>query len=266
MLQGHVTRSPSYIFLDVLEDGDLAAFLLASEGNGGKLLRHTARGSGRPEEMWRSFLERIKNGEGVVPVLICCTGDPAAIRAIRAVYADALIQVSLSHRLRALGEQLSREGRSHCLDECRRIFSALDRPSAVLRFRAWRDRWLSRGERGVRTLEGDLGWCLTFYRFPPELRRTIRSLHLLRRASRAARAVQAPSPAHDPPPEVEPLPQAPPAQTGDGILVHVDTLVAESTFAQTLEPYRRDRLRVAQTASAIASAIGLAARLVGRGH
>lgn len=264
MLLGHVSGAPSYLFLDVLEDGEQAAFLLRGEADQGMFLRRPVRGTA--EESWRALLAHISGAEGVLPALICCNGDPAAIRAIRAVHPDALIQISLSHRLRALRRELSAPGRMHCLAECRRIFAAPDRSSAVVRFRAWRDRWLSRGERGVRTLEGDLGWCLTFYRFPPGLRRTIRSLRLLRVASRAARAAQVPSLAHPPSPEGEPILQEPPVGEGDGIIVHVDSLITDPTLAQTLRQYRRDGLRVAQTAPAIASAIGLAARLLGRGH
>ncbi len=264
MLLGHVSGSPSYIFLDVLEDEDLAAFLLRGEGDRGRFLRRPVRG--RAEEDWRALLILVSSAEGVAPALVCCNGDPAAIHAIRAVHTDALIQISLSHRLRALGRELAGPGRSLCLAECRRIFAAADRSSAVARFHAWRDRWLSRGERGVRTLEGDLAWCLTFYRFPPGLRRTIRSTRLLRVANRAARAALVPPPAHAASPEGEPIPQAAPAEEGDGILVHVDSFITDPTLGQTLRQYRRDRLRVAQTAPAIASAIGIAARLLGRGH
>ncbi|MGH2452932.1 MAG: transposase [bacterium] len=264
MLQGHVGSFPICLFLDVLETGALGALLFS--GNEGRLVSHPLRGDA--EDGWRSLLMRLREAEGVAPTLICCSGDPAAIRAIRAAYPDALIQISLSHRLLVLGGQLSPRSRGQCLAEGRRIFSAPDRASAVVRFRAWRDLWLSRGEQGVRSLERDLGWCLTFYRFPPDLRRTLRSLRLLRRACRAARAVQAPSPS---------LSDAPPSEghrdvalshpsESDGILVLADDLITDPPFAQRLQQYRRDRLQVAQTASALASAVGLAARLLGRGQ
>jgi len=265
MLQGHFGGFPICLFLDVLETGALGALLLS--GNEGSLVSQPFRGDA--EEGWRSLLMRLREAEGVAaPTLICCNGDAAAIRAVRATYPDALIQISLSHRLRALGGQLSPRWRGEILAEGRRIFSAPDRASAVVRFRAWRDRWLSRGEQGVRSLEHDLGWCLTSYRFPPGLRRTLRSLRLLRRASRAVRAAQTPSPSDSdaPPSEGErdvtlSLPTA-----SDGIIVLTDDLITDLTFAQRLQQYRRDRLQVAQTASAVASAFGLAARLLGRGQ
>jgi hypothetical protein len=260
-----------WIFLDALalDPGGngkkvLAALLLATDGAQGQLLSHAQRGA--PEEGWRSLLIRLREEERVAPALICCDGHPAVIKAIRAVYPDALVQISVSHRLRALGKHLDPRWRGRCLAEGRRIFSAPDRPSAILRFRGWRDRWLGQGEKGVRTLEGDLAWCLTFYRFPPVVRRSLRTLRPLRLAMHAARRTPAESsdPAPTPGPQDDGAIMSPPPP-GDQAVVYVDDLISDPTFVQWLQQYRRDRLRLVQTASAVASAVALAARLLGRG-
>jgi hypothetical protein len=254
-----------WIFLDALalDPGGngkkvLAALLLATDGAQGRLLSHAQRGA--PEEGWRSLLIRLREEERVAPALICYDGHPAVIKAIKVVYPDALVQISVSHRLRALGEHLDPRWRGQCLAESRRIFSAPDRPSAILRFRGWRDRWLSQGEKGVRTLEGDLAWCLTFYRFPPVVRRSLRTLRPLRLAMHAARR----TPEESFPDHAGAV--TPPVPPGDQAVVYVDDLISDPTFVQWLQQYRRDRLRLVQTASAVASAVALAARLLGRGH
>ncbi len=266
-------REPYWIFLDVLgtpgpgdADRILGALLLSGERTAGRLVLHPVRGL--PEEGWRSLLMRINDAEEIAPAIICCDGDPIVTKAIRAIYPDTPIQISLTHRLRTLGEHLTPRGRGPCLTEARRIFQAPDRGAAVLRFRTCRDRWLNQGEWGVRMLERDLAWCLTFYRFPPPARRTLRSLRLLRLAARAAQGTaQAPSPPQPPTPEgnrsEEPVPSA---REDDRFIVHVDDLINDPTFVQWLRQYGRDRLRLVQAATAVASAIGLAARFVARGH
>lgn len=283
----------SWIFLDDLSpahggDGEriLGALLLEEGAREGRLRLYPVRGA--LQEGWQAFLLRLKEDERVDPALFCCTGQRVVMGAVRSVYPDAPIQISLPHRLLDLGMHLHPQRRGPCVADARRIFSAADRANAVLRFRAWRERWLSRGEAGVRTLEADLAWCLTFYRFPPGVRRSVRTLRLLRLATRAAaRAPEppasAPASTHavaDPelplPPAVSPPvsapvsssvppPDSPPAEK-DQVLVLVDELIADPTFARWLAQHGRDKLRVAQSASAVASAIGLAARILSRGQ
>ncbi|MGQ0550973.1 MAG: RodZ domain-containing protein [Armatimonadota bacterium] len=121
------------------------------------------------------------------PLLICCDGHPAVMGAIRETFPRATLQLSVPHRLAAIRGKVDPSGQAAFLTEARRIFQAHDRDAAVARFLAWRHRWRDRGGRIVHDLEADLPLCLAFYRFPANLRRTLRSVSAVKRAVRRAR-------------------------------------------------------------------------------
>lgn len=185
----------AFLFLDSLRAPDdvaggevaLCALGLAADETHRLLARRLA--SREDESAWRTFLDQLRvEGVGATLSLICCSGRPEVVRAIRSVYPHTPIQVSLGHRLLAFSRTVAARRRAACLTEARQVFRAPDRATAVTRFRAWRARWLAQGELAVRSLEADLGSCLTFYRFPAHLRGRLRSLRLVRQAFRSAPA------------------------------------------------------------------------------
>jgi hypothetical protein len=140
------------------------------------------------EPAWTRVLRGLRTSNvGSDPLLICCDGHPALLRAIHAVFPGAPVQISIAHRLLALAVKVDGSVRAACLAEARTIFAAPDRDTAVARFRAWRAHWLRDGYRAVVSLESDLASCLTFYRFPPALWPRIRTVNLVERAFREAR-------------------------------------------------------------------------------
>lgn len=130
----------------------------------------------------RDVRARMVHGD---PLLICCNGDPAVVDAIRQVFPAAALQISVPHRLAALSRNGEPGRPSAFLTEARRIFQAHDRDGAAARFLAWRNRWSDRAERAaIRDLEADLPQCLAFYRFPANLRASLRSVSAVKRAVR----------------------------------------------------------------------------------
>lgn len=125
------------------------------------------------------------------PLLICCDGHPAVMAAIRQTFPRATVQLSVPHRLAALSGKVDPSHRGVFLTEARRIFQAHDRDAAVTRFLAWRSRWRDRSGRIVQELEADLSLCLAFYRFPANLRGTLRSVSAVKRVVRHAGPLEA---------------------------------------------------------------------------
>lgn len=125
------------------------------------------------------------------PLLICCDGHPAVMDAIRQTFPRATVQLSVPHRLAALSRKVDPSHRDAVLTEARRIFQAHDRDAAITRFLAWRNRWRDRGGRIVHELESDLSLCLAFYRFPANLRGTLRSVSAVKRMVRHAGRAEA---------------------------------------------------------------------------
>ena len=140
---------------------------------------------------WTSLLWELR-AAAADPVLVCCDGTPAVVRAVEAAFPGVAIQYSIPHRLAAMRCSMDGRGNPGCTEEARRIFQAGDREAAAARFRAWRARWLAQGERAVRGLETDLARYLAFYRLPRPLRSRARSVcvvrHVVRRAARRAAA------------------------------------------------------------------------------
>lgn len=149
---------------------------------------------------WTSLLQELRAGTAT-PVLVCCDGTPAVVRAVEATFPGVAIQYSIPHRLAVMRRSV--DGRRHagCTEEARRIFLAGDREAAAARFRAWRARWVAEGERAARDLETDLARCLAFYRLPRHLRARARSVcvvrHVLRGGARTGPTLRKPPPAAD---------------------------------------------------------------------
>lgn len=120
------------------------------------------------------------------PLLICCDGHPAVMAAIRQTFPRATVQLSVPDRLEALSHKVDPGHQDAFLTEARRIFQAHDRDAAVTRFLAWRNRWRDHRGRIVHELEADLSLCLAFYRFPANLRGTLRSVSAVKRVFRHA--------------------------------------------------------------------------------
>lgn len=190
----------------------LALCALAGALDGTLTAVGTHRVSRADERAWTGLLRELRAGGALGnPLLVCCDGGPAVVRAVEAVFPDAAVQYSIPHRLAVLRRIVDARRSTGCLEEARRIFQAADREAAVARFRAWRARWLARGERAAADLEADLARCLAFYRLPQHLRARARSVTAVRHAVRRAQpeAAQRPVPGPEPSYALQPAPVSP---------------------------------------------------------
>jgi hypothetical protein len=194
-------RAVAYLLLDGLprprqaksQDAVLCALGLDRAGIPRPLALRVVAHEG--EQAWIALLRHLKSsGIGSDLLLISCDGHPSLIRAIRAIFPDTPVQISIAHRLLALARKVDLRWRAACLAEARTIFSASDPDGAVARFREWRTNWLRAGYRAVSSLESDLASCLMFYRFPQALWPKIRTVNLVERVFREARQAVFPPP------------------------------------------------------------------------
>jgi len=138
---------------------------------------------------WQGFLVDLKSRglKGKALTLIPVAGNPALLKALRALYPLRRIQRCLAHKLRNVVVKLKRAQREACMGEAKRFFGAPSRTEAIRRFRAWRTTWLDEAEATVRCLEKDLFPCCHYFRFPKERWKTIRTTNILARAFREVR-------------------------------------------------------------------------------
>ncbi len=136
---------------------------------------------GDEEEAWRAFLTRLTAVMADRPLLVCSPGQVGVRRALRRIYPQTPVQVSVPHRLLAWARQVEGAQRVPWLAEVRRIFTAPDLETAVARFRTWRTGWRHRDHRVVEALEEDLAAHLAFYRFPRRLWKKVRTATAVRK-------------------------------------------------------------------------------------
>ena len=172
------------------------------------------------EQTWLALLRGLRARKVQSdPLLICCDGDPAVMGAVRQIFPGAALQISVPHRLEALSRKVEPGAQPAFFTEARRIFQAPDRDAAAARFLAWRNRWSDRAERAaIRDLEAELPLCLAFYRFPANLRRSLRSGSAVNRAVRRS------------------LPAAAPKLNGEFISVRENQVAAEAPVGVSAPP------------------------------
>lgn len=223
---------PPIILLDGLrrrrrQDVVLCALGLSIEGVPSGLVTRTV--ACEDEQSWLAVIDDLRASGNRRPLLICCDGHPAVVKAVQATYPGVPVQISIAHRLLTLARQVQPRHRAACVAQAREIFRAPDKETAVARFRAWRECWAGREKDAVAHLEADLPHCLAFYRFPPHLWPKVRTVNLVERASRHVRPAGPPESRMAPaaaageagrPSTDQPLPQSPPEGAGpsDGAL------------------------------------------------
>ena len=138
---------------------------------------------------WRGFLADLKSRgfRGKVLKLITTDGNPALLKAIKEIYPFLKVQRCVVHKLRNVAVKLKRVHIKLCTAEAKNIFAAPSRKEAIVRFKAWKEKWQVEEEKAVRCMEKDLYHCLYYYLFPKELWKKIRTTNGLERAFREVR-------------------------------------------------------------------------------
>ncbi len=130
---------------------------------------------------WREFLLGLK-GRGLCGVRLAISDDhPGLKRAIAEVLPEAAWQRCYVHFLRNALDHLPRKADDDCLTELRWLYDRRDAAEARQHLAAWIERWSGKYAKLCAWVEEGMEETFTFYRFPREHHKHLKSTNLLER-------------------------------------------------------------------------------------
>jgi len=141
------------------------------------------------EENWTEFLIDLKNrglkGKGLR--LITTDGNPGLKATLKRLFPYKRHQRCIWHKMTNIQAKTKKRNRKALMGECKMIFAASSRHQAVQRFKAWKSHWEIEEPAALKCLAQDLRDCLTYYHFPKEHWKSIRTTNVLERSFREVR-------------------------------------------------------------------------------
>lgn len=179
-----------YIYLDGVyfsvgyDDSFVKEPVLAALGvklSGEKELLGYGPGDKESHEAWKGFLSDLRNRGLEKADLFITDGSKAVIGAVEELFPAAKRQRCVVHKLRNVDSKVPRPLQEEVRQEAKRIFYQENKEQARQEAEAFCLKWENVIPEGVECLKRDLEDCLTFYEFPKEHWRYIRSNNSLER-------------------------------------------------------------------------------------
>jgi putative transposase len=141
------------------------------------------------EANWTEFLIDLKNrglkGKGLR--LLTTDGNPALKATLKRLFPYKRHQRCIWHKMTNVQAKTKKRNRKALMGQCKLIFAALTRGEAIRRFKTWKKTWEIEEPAAVKCLMKDLRECLTYYDFPQEHWKSIRTTNVLERSFREVR-------------------------------------------------------------------------------
>lgn len=141
------------------------------------------------EANWTEFLIDLKNRglKGKALKLISTDGNPALKATLKRLFPYKRHQRCIWHKMSNVQAKAKKRNRKALMGECKTIFASVSRRLAIQRFKAWKHHWEIEEPAAVKCLAKDLRECLSYYDFPKEHWRSIRTTNVLERSFREVR-------------------------------------------------------------------------------
>jgi len=141
------------------------------------------------EDNWTEFLIDLKNrglkGRGLR--LITSDGNPGLKATLKRLFPYKRHQRCIWHKMTNVQAKAKKRNRKALMGQCKTIFAAPTRREAIHRFKKWKHQWETEEPASVKCLTKDLRECLTYYDFPNEHWKSIRTTNILERSFREVR-------------------------------------------------------------------------------
>jgi putative transposase len=165
---GKVVSSPVLVAVAVLADGQkqlLSLEMCGSESN----------------EAWKGFLDDLVVRQLAAPMLCVIDGNPGLRRAVQLVWPKAAVQRCAVHKLRNMQRKAPKHAQEEIADDFHEIVYAKDGKAAEAAREAFRRKWEKGCPGVVRSLDEGGDELLTFYGFPKQQWKTIRTTNVIER-------------------------------------------------------------------------------------
>lgn len=165
---GKVVSMPVLVSVVVLANGEkriLSMEMCGSESN----------------EAWKGFLDDLVSRGLGAPLLCVIDGNPGLRRAVQLVWPKAAVQRCAVHKLRNMQRKAPKHAQDEIADDFHAIVYAKDGEKAEKARDAFRVKWEKTCPGVVRSLDEGGDELLTFYRFPQQQWKTIRTTNVIER-------------------------------------------------------------------------------------
>jgi len=165
----------------------LVAYGVKTDGIRELLHFKLSRSESRTE--WEAFLNSLyrRGLVGEALKLVVTDGCKGLKAALDTVYPYPERQLCWAHKMRNVANYLPKKYREECLTQARLIYQASSKREAVRRFREWESAWQGVALKAVKCIERDLERLVSFFDFPEEHWKKIRTTNAIERALREVR-------------------------------------------------------------------------------
>jgi len=163
----------------------LVARGVAREGK--RMLFGVALGGRESEESWKALLLSMEERGLKHPSLVVTDGNPGLIKALKTTWKGVPRQRCIAHKIRNVLSRVPKKHQGEVKQALRGIFYAADLDEALCAVKAFAAKYGNAFPAACGILAKDLADCLTFYRFPQEHWKRLRTSNVIERAFKEAR-------------------------------------------------------------------------------
>lgn len=146
-------------------------------------------GENESSKFWMGVLNDLKT-RGVKDIFLCCVdGLRGFIEAISAVYPEAQVQRCVVHQIRASTKYVSYKHIKEFTKDLKGIYTAVNEEHAMEAFMQLKEKWGKQYPSAVKSWEDNWENLITFFAYPPELRRIIYTTNAIEGLHRQFRKV-----------------------------------------------------------------------------
>jgi transposase-like protein len=184
-----------YLFLDgvylKMHVGNSAAeAVLVAHGvtvEGKRVLFGAMLGGRESEDSWKGLLLDLEGRGMKAPSLVVHDGNTGLIKALRCVWKDVPRQRCIAHKIRNVLDRVPKKHQARVKKELVKVFYAASLEEALAQVKVFAEKFGKEFPAACGTLAKDLRDCLTFYRFPQQHWKRLRTSNVIERAFREVR-------------------------------------------------------------------------------
>lgn len=167
------------------KEGVLVAHGIRSDGS--RVFLGVVLGYRESTASWQDFLDDLVRRGLRAPKLTVCDGNAGLLKALAETWSDTPVQRCIAHRMRNVLAKVPKALREAVKRELRTVYYAANESEAREMARRFEAKWGRELPSATRCLLSTLDTTLTFYRFPPEHWRRLRTSNILERAFKEVR-------------------------------------------------------------------------------
>lgn len=163
--------------------------VLGIKTDGSRKLIGFALARAEDENSWRELLESLKQRglTGKELSLITMDDSAGAKAAIDKIYPNVPIQNCLVHKLRSVQSKTSYKHKAAVTEDLKAITNAASPDEAIAAAKAIVKKWYVKEEKAMNSLKHNFEYCLTYFQFPKEYWKKIRTTNVIEREFREVR-------------------------------------------------------------------------------